>query len=557
MTAALFAAALYEGLLACATVEAVAVLIPLAGAGAIVHVALRGVDAAPRAKVVREELRQVHARRIAGLLDEGAAGLQRLRLTVAERGCPPENDHLRRRVWMRLLRLDDDVAPAAATASAAAAAPTHPQDEQLWLDVNRSLHHYKPRLYTQHAATQSACRAALFRMMQAVLLRDGALHYYQGFHDVASVLLLTCGPAAGTRLLQALAASPLAFAVTADMAATSNMMQLLPPLVREVCPEAAEIIRAAGIEDPIYALSWVLTWFAHDLHSLAARARLVDFFLAVGHPLASVYFAAVVVGHRLPELKAIREQPPDYGAVHALLRTVPAGLPLDRLCSQTLGAATVLSFKGSDRCLSLCFSSFPCGSTALTEDRCNQGCCSAARRTRGCCGSTLPSHRQTGTSWRGLLAKARTVSANILGTVCANLWAWPSSSFNECHSITCTPATACSQVLARADFVGVAIALALLHGPAKPIGHAALAVGKLLVCLRRFDNLSVARVAFPARGAVCPAKTQHRAQSVSGQLADARATRTHHSSQSSPIQPSMQPYAFVPASAGGGGAASS
>eukprot|EP01051_Picozoa_sp_SAG22_P001792 SAG22_NODE_74_length_22289_cov_65.265119_12_plen_353_part_00 len=36
------------------------------------------------------------------------------------------------------------------------------------------------------------------------------------------------------------------------------------------------------------------------------------------------------------------------------------------------GEATVLSFKGSDHCLSLCFSAFPCGSTALTEDRCNQ-----------------------------------------------------------------------------------------------------------------------------------------------------------------------------------------
>eukprot|EP01051_Picozoa_sp_SAG22_P002813 SAG22_NODE_129_length_18679_cov_40.656028_12_plen_111_part_00 len=36
------------------------------------------------------------------------------------------------------------------------------------------------------------------------------------------------------------------------------------------------------------------------------------------------------------------------------------------------GEATVLSFKGSDHRLSLCFSAFPCGSTALTEDRCNQ-----------------------------------------------------------------------------------------------------------------------------------------------------------------------------------------
>eukprot|EP01051_Picozoa_sp_SAG22_P001092 SAG22_NODE_38_length_26325_cov_107.302067_30_plen_227_part_00 len=38
-----------------------------------------------------------------------------------------------------------------------------------------------------------------------------------------------------------------------------------------------------------------------------------------------------------------------------------------------LGEATlVFSFKGSDHCLSFCFSAFPCGSTALTADRCNQ-----------------------------------------------------------------------------------------------------------------------------------------------------------------------------------------
>eukprot|EP01051_Picozoa_sp_SAG22_P001266 SAG22_NODE_48_length_24654_cov_4.406394_14_plen_223_part_00 len=36
------------------------------------------------------------------------------------------------------------------------------------------------------------------------------------------------------------------------------------------------------------------------------------------------------------------------------------------------GEATVLSFKGSDHCLSFCFSAFPCGSTALTADRCSQ-----------------------------------------------------------------------------------------------------------------------------------------------------------------------------------------
>eukprot|EP01051_Picozoa_sp_SAG22_P006196 SAG22_NODE_398_length_11106_cov_67.829836_3_plen_124_part_00 len=45
-----------------------------------------------------------------------------------------------------------------------------------------------------------------------------------------------------------------------------------------------------------------------------------------------------------------------------------------------LGEATVILF----HCLSLCFSAFPCGSAALTEDRCNQGLTPRWPRRPGC-----------------------------------------------------------------------------------------------------------------------------------------------------------------------------
>eukprot|EP01051_Picozoa_sp_SAG22_P006095 SAG22_NODE_388_length_11295_cov_14.512594_2_plen_224_part_00 len=48
-----------------------------------------------------------------------------------------------------------------------------------------------------------------------------------------------------------------------------------------------------------------------------------------------------------------------------------------------LGETTVLSFKGSDHCLSFCFSAFPCGSTALTSDTCcNQALPTSCRSAR-------------------------------------------------------------------------------------------------------------------------------------------------------------------------------
>eukprot|EP01051_Picozoa_sp_SAG22_P001099 SAG22_NODE_38_length_26325_cov_107.302067_37_plen_200_part_00 len=53
-----------------------------------------------------------------------------------------------------------------------------------------------------------------------------------------------------------------------------------------------------------------------------------------------------------------------------------------------LGEATlVLSLKGSDHCLSFCFSAFPCGSTALTADTC-------CNQRRTCC-TDWPTPRAT------------------------------------------------------------------------------------------------------------------------------------------------------------------
>eukprot|EP01051_Picozoa_sp_SAG22_P001659 SAG22_NODE_68_length_22846_cov_32.458258_2_plen_324_part_00 len=67
------------------------------------------------------------------------------------------------------------------------------------------------------------------------------------------------------------------------------------------------------------------------------------------------------------------------------------------------GEATVLAFKGSDHCLSLCFSAFPCGSTALTYARCHQGPTALCARSahRRCqfvhCGpSAVVGHRRGG-----------------------------------------------------------------------------------------------------------------------------------------------------------------
>ena len=249
----------------------------------------RRTRAGPREKAERAAARrrENHARQVGALLDQlecppsdqhstEAAIKRRLRQMIALHGAPA-HDHLRRRVWICLL--DVHVQPnLPQTLESAADSTKHIEsgalqqgvcpepepelakgsekiDDQMWLDVNRSMHHYVPRLYTRNS-TLSNCRAALFRMMKRVLINlhvpNGSVpHYYQGFHDVAAVFLLTCGEEFGTRMLERVAANHLAFALTKDMEATKEVLQLLPHLLRQKTPDAAAIIAGAGIDAPV------------------------------------------------------------------------------------------------------------------------------------------------------------------------------------------------------------------------------------------------------------------------------------------------------------------
>jgi hypothetical protein len=168
-------------------------------------------------------------------------------------------------------------------------------------------------------------------MMKVVVDRsEGRLHYYQDFHDVASIFLLKARsppvarqPPRPIRLVCKALVTPavrggrghtgagavphhhLRFVMTEDMVETRRLLGLLRLLIARLAPEAAAIIavrahgssfmcarpplcgrarpsawvgQAVDILEPIFALSWLLTWFVHDLHdgaevSAPCRAR--------------------------------------------------------------------------------------------------------------------------------------------------------------------------------------------------------------------------------------------------------------------------------------------
>ena len=112
------------------------------------------------------------------------------RRQIALRGCPGQDAHLRRRLWLLLLGLETQQEPTEPESELELPDPDGMEDanlrDQLQLDVSRSLHNFEacvPRMLSGVPRTQAAARAALLQLMAGVLSQPGVdLHYYQGFH---------------------------------------------------------------------------------------------------------------------------------------------------------------------------------------------------------------------------------------------------------------------------------------------------------------------------------------------------------------------------------------
>jgi hypothetical protein len=276
-----------------------------------------GVPVAAAAAAPPLDARGAETARVATALI-AARDVAALRKLAAVRGLATHA--VRRRAWPLLLGLGAGDAPPPPAVAAAAVPPADARVVEV--DVARSLWRLTEGW---GAAARDAKRAELRRVIEAALApaegdeRAGAplstggpssaapssssssaalpsprVHYYQGMHDVAAVLLFVAGEAGAARLLRALARRHLRDATRATLAPAAEALALLYPLIGAADPELAQYLATEGgpaLESPLFALSWTLTWFAHDVPALPQAARLFDLFLA-GHPLMPLYVAA-------------------------------------------------------------------------------------------------------------------------------------------------------------------------------------------------------------------------------------------------------------------------
>lgn len=151
------------------------------------------------------------------------------------------------------------------------------------------------------------------------------LYYYQGFHDVAGVILhhVEYDEVLTTEILKQISRSHLRDAMKENFSQISWLLSvLLPPLVEKIDPFVSYALLLSQVDLATICLPWIITWFAHDIHDPVIAGNLFDAFLS-GHPLMPIYFAIALITHPILKKDILEADSHDPASFFMLIKVLP------------------------------------------------------------------------------------------------------------------------------------------------------------------------------------------------------------------------------------------
>eukprot|EP01083_Nonionella_stella_P004613 13400_1 len=198
----------------------------------------------------------------------------------------------------------------------------YPDREQVRKDIERSLHFDVTDDYSD--TKRENARQSVKKIMDSIFSRNPNLHYLQGFHDICSVFFIVCGEHLGLRLTEYLSKQHIRDTLRPNLDAVTGTLSLLFPLLKVADKEVYKFIVKSEVE-PFFALSWVTTWFAHNIRHFSGVTRIYDFFLA-SHPLMPLYFSISVIVMLKSDLLKLECE---FSKVHYFFQNFPQKLDID------------------------------------------------------------------------------------------------------------------------------------------------------------------------------------------------------------------------------------
>lgn len=205
----------------------------------------------------------------------------------------------------------------------------HKDEDQVLLDIKRlftitshlnSFGHEMNSSYTTILSLDDieALRKRLYCLILRVLRKYPCLNYYQGFHDVASVVLMVCNDLndhddQAFALLESLSLYHLRDFMNPHMGLSINHLKLVPLILERADPTIFQLVRqtsssyvatyGAFYDYKFYpALLAIITMFSHDMTSFSHVMLIWDFIFSYGSISVSAYIYVSFIVHFKPKL---------------------------------------------------------------------------------------------------------------------------------------------------------------------------------------------------------------------------------------------------------------
>jgi TBC1 domain family member 20 len=167
-------------------------------------------------------------------------------------------------------------------------------------------------------------------LITETLRRYPMLCYFQGYHDIAQVLLLVLGAQLARPAISRVSLLRIRDYMLPSLSPALKHLHLIPAIL-----EASDtrVRRHISETQPYFALAAALTLYAHDIEEYQDIVRLYDFLLA-HEPVVAIYLFAAIILSRKDELLEIPVEEPEM--LHFTLSKMPQPLDLENLISSTL-----------------------------------------------------------------------------------------------------------------------------------------------------------------------------------------------------------------------------
>ncbi|RDX51704.1 hypothetical protein OH76DRAFT_1435124 [Lentinus brumalis] len=192
----------------------------------------------------------------------------------------------------------------------------HADERQIGMDTDRSFVLYP----VEGVSSREKLQTALNRLIVSVFRRRPRLHYFQGYHDIVSVIFLTLPKELHLPVTEKLSLHRVRDSMGANLDPVVGLLRVLKKLLHLADENfAATIDSTAPL--PYFALSNLLTLFSHDVPTLPLIQHIFDYLLT-RPPIAVVYLAAALTLARREEVRVLEEEG-EEGMMHSLLTALP------------------------------------------------------------------------------------------------------------------------------------------------------------------------------------------------------------------------------------------